>query len=295
MGPKTRDFLSIILYLFYSFRICWPRKRPSEVLMTPQWEILLGEPKFAAPALASLQAASPHNAHSPDAIGVFVSVWCGRDYVKLDGGSIGWLAYGFRIGEIQIEVKNGVISHEGRLKQEFFREKIGQKAKDATKSGALGFDLSKAFGTGEIANKSGEKISSGSVFLEEKHGEYFRIIWRVADAGHNTWRLFGEGLNPDGILENKIMGEEPLFFVEPRSDADQIQINIKYFGDLFGLWVDEVPFRGGSNSVDVARSKEAVAAAILAKSLRKVNEHDSGRLVLLCQQRLTLRRVQETT
>src|SRR4051812_26061727 len=118
--------------------------------MTPLWEILLGEPKFAVPALASLQAASPRNSHSPDAIGVFVSVWCGRDYISLNTGNVDWLAYGFRIGEIQIEVKDGVISHEGRLKQEFFREKVGQQAKDATTSGALGFDLTKAFGTGEI-------------------------------------------------------------------------------------------------------------------------------------------------
>ncbi|WP_257195962.1 MULTISPECIES: hypothetical protein [unclassified Bradyrhizobium] len=182
----------------------------------PKWDIQVGEPRFAVPRVASLQTVSPRNAHAPDTIGIFVSLWCGRDHVELGDDGLDWLSYGFRVGEIQIDVKNGRISHEGRYKQEFFRQKVDQNSKDTTtkegKAGAiLGFDIGRMFGATKLGAELGGKLSAGSLVFEEKRGEYFQVIWRVADAGHNVWRLEGTGLNPEGVLENKIVGDEPLF------------------------------------------------------------------------------------
>jgi hypothetical protein len=267
--------------------------------MSTRWNIEVGEPKFAVPQLASLQAASPRNTHSADSIGVFVSLWCGRDHVDLAETSLDWLSYGFRVGEIQVEVTGGVISHEGRYKQEFFRQKIDQGAKDTSEkegklSGALGFDFGKLFGTAKLSADAGGKISSGSVVFEEKRGEYFRVAWRIADAGHNVWRVFGDGLNPDGVLENKLIGDEPLFFVEPNKEASQVQITIKYFADFFGLFIDDRST--GGNADLAARRRESIVSAIVAKSLKKAaNGQNSRRLVLLCQHRLTANKISEMT
>jgi len=257
--------------------------------MFSEWKVQLGEPKFAMPQIASLQAASPRNSHSPESIGIFVSLWCGRDVFDLSPNSGDWLSYGFRIGEVQVEVKGGVISHEGRFKQEFLRERVDQIAKRSAASGALAPESSQL--EGSLAFK-GNNISRGSQFVEEKRGEYFRVVWRVADAAHNTWRVFGDGLNHEGVLENRLIGDDPLFFVEPHEDIDEIRVTVSYFVDLFGLWVDET-FRGdGTNGADGGlRARQAVSAAILAKALRKSGiksgNTNSERLVLLCQQRLT--------
>jgi hypothetical protein len=264
-----------------------------------KWDIHVGEPKFAVPELASLQTLSPRNTHAPDTIGIFVSLWCGRDHIDLAETGVDWLSYGFRIGEIQIEVRNGDISHEGRFKQEFFRQKVDQNAKDTSAKegklgGALGFDFGKLFGNTKLAAEMAGKFSTGSIVFEEKRGEYFRVVWRVADAGHNVWRFDGVGLNADGVLENKIIGDEPLFFVMPDSDADQVHITVKYFGDLFGLWVDDASAGTSLKGADgIAKRKEVVISSIMAKALKKASEHNKRRLVLLCQQRLTAKKISE--
>ncbi|UFZ06125.1 hypothetical protein LQG66_07425 [Bradyrhizobium ontarionense] len=253
--------------------------------MLAEWKVRLGQPKFAAPRLASLQAASPSNAHSPETIGIFVALWCGRDMFDLSTNSGEWLSYGFRIGEIRVDVKGGFISPQGRFKLEFCREKIDQTAsRIAARGGPSRRTLS--------ASLKQDQISRGSQVYEEKRGEFFRVVWRVADAGHNTWKVFGDGLNAENVLEHKIIGDDPLFFVEPNDDADEVRVTVSYFGDLFGLWIDEQAGAAKLNGSESGlRTKQAICAAVLAKSLRTSDDSQGERFVLLCQQRLIATRV----
>src|SRR5262249_28517901 len=159
------------------------------------------------------QVESPSNSQTSDEIGVLVMLWCGRETLHVGHEkSAGKFTFGFTVGELEVAVTNGRISPENRFKQEFYKEKIDQNEKETSKregkfGGLFGFDLSSFFSGAKFNIEGGASVSKGSIALEEKKGEYYRVYWRVADAGYKTWRCFGYGLNEDSVLENRILGD----------------------------------------------------------------------------------------
>jgi hypothetical protein len=266
------------------------------------WKIQAEKPKFAISRLASLQAESPSNSQTDDEIGILVALWCGRENIQIDvEKTIHRFNVGFTVGELELSVKNGRISSQNRFTQEFYREKIDQNAKDtSTKEGKaggfLGLDFSKFFSGAKFSIEGGAKIARGSVNLEEKKGNYYRVYWRVADAGYNHWKCFGHGLNEHSVLENKILGDEILCFIIPEKDNDNVEILVRYYCDLQDLWFEYEHDAGMLAKVSEKshRNREVVASAIVARALNNSSRRDEGisgrRLVLLCQQRIIAKR-----
>jgi hypothetical protein len=71
---------------------------------------------------------------------------------------------------------------------------------------------------------------------EQKNREYTQQFWRVADAGHNFWRVYGLGLNQEDVLEHKIIGDEPLCHILPELDSSSIEITVTFRCSLKDLW-----------------------------------------------------------
>ena len=201
------------------------------------WKVQVERPKFAFSRLASLQTESPANSHAAGELGVLVALWCGRESIQVGNReTLGRFTFGFTVGELEVSVKNGRLSPHSRFKQEFYREKIDQNEKDTStkegKAGAFfGLDFTKLFSGAKFNIEAGGNISKGSVVLEEKKGEYYRVYWRIADSGHKRWKCFGDGLNTNNVLENKILGDDILCFVIPEEEKDEVQIVVKYYSD----------------------------------------------------------------
>jgi hypothetical protein len=275
--------------------------------MHSDWKVLVERPRFAISRLASLQVESPLNSRTSEEVGVLVALWCGRESIQVAvEKERRTFSFGFTVGEIEVSVKNGRISSAGRYRQEIYREKIDQNAKDTSTNegkvgGTFGIDLSKFFFGAKVGAEVAGNISKGSAVVEEKKGEYFRVYWRVADAGHKHWKCFGFGLNQDNVLENKILGEDILCYIVPDLKKSEITVVVKYVSDLKDLWFRYEPDLPSSTAVanDLHRNRELVGSAVIARALNRSSRRIEGttgpRLVLLCQQRMIVTRGSEDT
>lgn len=271
--------------------------------MKADWEVEVEKPRFAIARLASLQIESPKNSRTQDEIGVLAALWCGRESIELAvSNERRKFSFGFTSGELQVSCKNGKISTANRFKQEIYKENIEQDEKGSAKregkvGGVLGFKLPNFLSIGKVEGEVGGEISQGSAIIEQTKVQYQRPRWRVADAGHNIWKVYGFGLNKDNVLENKIIGDEVLCYVIPEDSRQDVSITVRYLCDLKDLWFKYGAEEAAPRTIDddFNRNRELVASAIVAKALNRSSRRSEGmsgpRLVLLCQQRLVAKRL----
>jgi hypothetical protein len=202
------------------------------------WNISTTPALLPAEKLASLSIESPENLHTKGDFGLLAALWCGRmrDLVRMGNASLPF-SFGFYSGEVVIQPNGGRIRNQGRLKVEASRRKISlletsQFRKDGTVGGRLMLKLTKWLGW--FHAEVGGQLKKTSSRTAQQSGEYDQIVWRVADAGHNCWRVFGTGLNDEGILEYKIIGDDPICFI--LADEDQVHVEASFRCDLRDLW-----------------------------------------------------------
>jgi hypothetical protein len=128
-------------------------------------------------------------------------------------------------GEIVVEPSSGRISNQGRLEVQASRFKIfltetNRTNKDGAVGGQFGIEFPKWIGFGKGAADLSGHLNRTVSKVEQQEGEQYRIFWRVADAGFNFWRVFGVGLNEENVLENKILGDEPLCTIAADGASD---------------------------------------------------------------------------
>jgi hypothetical protein len=263
------------------------------------WKITISPPRFADKNLASISLECPTNLRSTAELGLLLALWCGRaqHVVKVKGDSIPF-NFGFFAGELVIEPKDAYIKNEGRLSVEAGRTKIAQSENEQTdKKGKLGADLglnlASVFGFGKMTGEVGGHLERVASRTERIDDEYYRVYWRLADAGFNSWRVFGFGLNPENILEYKVIGDAPICFVAPCEGVAAIEVNVTYRCDLRDLWFEadkkNTPRKDWKLDKDrEKRNREAVSACVIARALnRHSGQLDAGNgLVVLARQRL---------
>jgi hypothetical protein len=265
------------------------------------WKISVSPARFADENLASLSLECPTNLQSPDELGLLVALWCGRarDIVRVGNRRIPF-NFGFYAGEILVEPTGAYIKNEGRLSVEVGRLKIVQSESDrSSKAGKLAggasFDLSKLLGFGKISAEFGGVLDKVASRTEQVDGEYYQTYWRVADAGFNSWRVFGLGLNAENILEYKIIGDVPICFISPNEDETEIEVNISFRCDLRDLWVESEETKTLSTNLPAEieqenRNRAAVAARVIARALNRhtamVDLKSSEGLVVLARQKM---------
>ncbi|ABD06877.1 hypothetical protein RPB_2171 [Rhodopseudomonas palustris HaA2] len=264
------------------------------------WAFSVGSPRFADERLASISVDSSANLLSENGFGIFVALWCGRIRERIEvNGQVQGVTFGFLSGELIVEPSCGRISNEGRLEVEAGRFKITQNESDQTKKDAaagadVGFDIGKIFGLSRVAVAAGAHLSRTISKTEQKDGEYYQVYWRVADAGHNFWRVHGIGLNADGVLENRIIGGTPLCFIVSDSQ-DPIEISVSYRCDLRDLWFQRDEFAYFTTDARFERDQEernraAVAGRVVAIALNRRSGQSSlnsiGQIVTLARQKV---------
>ena len=117
---------------------------------------------------------------------------------------------------------------------------------------------------------------------EQKNREFVQKFWRVADAGHNFWRVYGLDLNQDNVLEHKIIGDEPLCHILPELKSNSIDIVVTFRCSLKDLWFQRtsaVPARVDPrfDQKQSELNRAAVAARIAALALnRTTNINEFG-------------------
>jgi hypothetical protein len=267
------------------------------------WVTAVQSARFADERLASLSIESPTNLQTPDELGLLVALWCGRvhDQIEINGERCTF-SFGFVAGEVVVDVSGGRIQNQGRLQIEARRLKISQKESDeAEKRGSfgaqVGFEIGKLFGASKPGIDLQGHLSRNLSKTEQKNGEYYRIFWRVADAGYNFWRVSGVGLNEDNILENKILGDQVLCHVAADS-RERIEITVSFRCELIHLWVQRKATCKSPKDLRFSldqdeRNRIAVATRVLAKALKRgglENTNAADQVAVLARQRLTVER-----
>ena len=199
------------------------------------WTVSITSTQFADERLASLSIESPANLHTKEGLGLLVGLWCGRlhDEIQTDQGPLQF-SVGFQVGEVVVEPNGGQISNRGRLQTTGGQLKVSQSEIDHAKKegvagGQLGVNLSKWIGSLAKADLDvGGKIERTTSQSEQRNREYVQHFWRVADAGHNFWRVYGLGLNQENVLEHKIIGDEPLCHILPELESDAIEVLVTF-------------------------------------------------------------------
>jgi hypothetical protein len=207
------------------------------------WIVSIASAQYADEKLASISVESPSNLHTSEGIGLLVGLWCGKlhDRIQADEGALQF-AVGFQVGEVVVEPKGGQISNRGRLQTTGGHLKVVQSETDQTKKhgaagGQLGINLTRWMGSFAKADASvGGQLERTISQSEQKNREYTQQFWRVADAGHNFWRVYGLGLNQEDVLEHKIIGDEPLCHILPELDSSSIEITVTFRCSLKDLW-----------------------------------------------------------
>jgi hypothetical protein len=256
------------------------------------WQVSISPAPFANEKLASLSIECPTNLLNDDGFGLLVALWCGqiRDQITVDGNPQ-QCTFGFLAGEVVVEPIGGRISNQGRLEVEAGRFKItqsetAQTKKDGSFGGQVGLDVGKLFSLAKAAAEVGGHLNRTVSKTEQKNGEHYQVFWRVADAGHNFWRIFGVGLNSENVLENKILGEDPLCYILAEG-AGLVEVSVSLRCDLRDLWFD---LNDKSYSPKDARFKKeqeeknriAIATRVVAMALnRRTREADIQREQLI--------------
>jgi hypothetical protein len=266
------------------------------------WTISTSLPEFADQKLASLSVESPSNLRAAEELGILVALWCGRvrDRIETTDGTYEF-SFGFQIGDVVVEPTGGRISNQGRLKVEgpaikIAKSEIDQAKKEGSIGGKLGIFLDKWLArivkaNVELSGRSNRSISK----REQKDSESMQQSWRVADAGHNYWRVFGSPLNSESVLEHKIIGEEPICYVVATDDSDEIETLVSFRCDLRDLWFQrddsvESPIDRQFARKQAERNRSAVSARVVALALHRTatdgNPKASESEVILARQRL---------
>jgi hypothetical protein len=222
-----------------------------------------------------------------DEFGILVGLWCNKvwDRIDLDGAKHPF-CFGFLAGEIVVDLSSGGISNRGRLEVEAGRFRIvqtetDQSKKDGAMGGQLGIEVPKWLGFARGETELGGHLNRTVSKIVQREDEQYRVYWRVADAGFNFWRVFGVGLNEDNILENRIIGDEPLCTIVP-DGAPEIKVTISFRCDLRDLWFrrESSPSVARDNRFDSQqedRNRAAVATRIVAIALnRNASEIDAN-------------------
>jgi len=253
------------------------------------WTVSITSTQFADERLASLSIESPANLHTKEGLGLLVGLWCGRlhDEVQTDQGPLQF-SVGFQVGDVVVEPNGGQISNRGRLQTTGGHIKINQSELEHAKRGGmaggqLGISLSKWFGSLAKADIDvGGRIESTTERSEQKNREYVQHFWRVADAGHNFWRVYGLGLNQENVLEHKIIGDEPLCHVLPEPDRDAIEVHVTFRCSPRDIWFQRtnvIPLpadpRFSQKQAEVNRAAVVSRIAAIAVS-RTVRSEGSG-------------------
>jgi hypothetical protein len=264
------------------------------------WTISTSSTRFADEKLASLSVECPTNLLTEHGFGLLVALWCGRvrDRITVDD-STQKFSFGFLAGEVVVEPNIGRIMNEGRLEVEAGRFKIVESATDQTKKdgvmGAqLGFDIGKWFGLAKAAADLGGHLNRTVSKTEQRDGEYYQVFWRVADAGHNFWRVFGVGLNAESVLENKIMGDDPICHISSEG-SHQIEVLVSFRCDLRDLWFqhDDPENRmkdSRFNKEQEERNRAAIARRVIAiglnRTLSQLDREPNEQSVVLARQKI---------
>lgn len=253
------------------------------------WTISITSTQFANEKLASISVESPANLHTSDGLGLLVGLWCGRlhNCVHISDGALEF-AVGFHAGDIVVEPRGGQISNKGRLQASGGSLKIKQSDVDeATRHGEIGghggLDLSRWIGSlAKLDFAVGGKMDRSSSQSNQKTREFDQPFWRVADAGHNFWRVYGLGLNQENVLEHKIIGDEALCHIIPELEIEKIRISVTFRCSLRDLWFQRT--NAPSRPLDLRFQREqeeinraAVAARIAALAINRTSfgEKDS--------------------
>lgn len=275
------------------------------------WTISISSVQFADEKLASISVESPTNLHTSEGLGLLVGLWCGKlhDCVQTDEGLLQF-AVGFQVGDIVVEPKGGQISNRGRLQTTGGHLDVVQSESDLTKkrggAGAqVGISLTKWMGSFVKADVSvGGQLERTTSSSEQMKREFKQPFWRVADAGHNFWRVYGLGLNQDNVLEHKIIGDEPLCHILPELDSSSIEIVVTFKCSLRDLWFQRtsaVPtlvdarFDARQSELNRAAVAARVAALAIGRSASTVSSTPGDGDIILARQTLKAARKRGTT
>ncbi|WP_315739388.1 MULTISPECIES: hypothetical protein [unclassified Bradyrhizobium] len=253
------------------------------------WSISIARTQFADDRLASLSVESPTNLHTKEGLGLLVGLWCGklRGEIRTDQSPLQF-TIGFLAGDVVVEPKGGQISNRGRLQTtvgliKVKHSEIDHSKKEGMVGGRIGFGLSKLIGNlGKAEVDVGGKLERSNSQSEQKDHEYVQRVWRVADAGHNFWRVYGEGLNDDGVLEHKIIGDEPLCHILPDLGSDTIEVSVTFRCSMTDLWfhrTNTIPINTDQrfSQKQAEQNRAAVVGIIAAIALsRTAKSNDFG-------------------
>jgi hypothetical protein len=252
------------------------------------WTVSITSTKFANEKLASLSVESPANLHTHEGLGLLVGLWCGRlhDRIPIEDGMLEF-AVGFQVGDVIVEPKGAQISNRGRLQTTGGHIKVATSETDQSKKhgstgGQLGINLSKWIGSFAKADINlGGQLDRTISQSEQKNREFVQKFWRVADAGHNFWRVYGLDLNQDNVLEHKIIGDEALCHILPEPKSSSIDIVVTFKCSLKHLWFQRtsaiparVDIRFDQKQSEINRA--AVAARIAALAISRTTSIDGA-------------------
>ncbi|MGJ4911424.1 hypothetical protein [Bradyrhizobium sp. HKCCYLS2033] len=262
------------------------------------WTVTITSTQFADDRLASLAVESPLNLHTKEGLGLLVGLWCGRLHgeVQTIHGPL-LFSVGFQVGEVVVEPRGGQISNRGRLQTSVGHAKVSLSETDQVKKagaigGRLGVNLAKWISSPAKADLDvGGKVERSTAHSEHTSREYIQHYWRVADAGHNFWRVYGLGLNQENVLEHKIIGDEPLCHILPELDSEAIDVCVTFRCSLRDLWFQAVkssqrPLDLRFTASQAELNRAAVAGRIAALALNRAldsQENIEGNLVLARQ------------
>jgi hypothetical protein len=249
------------------------------------WTIIPSQAVFADEKLASLSVECPTNMRNDEEFGILVALWCGKIWDRIRVNDVmQQFCFGFLAGEVSVETSAGRIANQGRLEVEACRFKVVQSETNQTKNdaavgGQFGLEVPKWISFGKAAADLSGHLNRTVSKIEQREGEQYQVFWRVADAGFNFWRVFGVGLNRENVLENKILGDEPLCRVIA-DGADTIDVSIDFRCDLRDLWFEREmrpdavrDLRFDKQQDD--RNRAAVAARVVAIALKPLKDTDA--------------------
>lgn len=237
------------------------------------WNISVTAAEYADEKLASISIESPVNLHTSEGLGLLVGLWCGKlhDQVQTDYGPLGF-SVGFQIGEVVVEPRGGQISNRGRLQTTGGQLKIAHSEMEESKKhgdvGAqLGISLPKWISSfSKVDAGVGGKLEKSTSHTEQKSAEFTQHFWRVADAGHNFWRVYGLRLNQENVLEHKIIGDEALCHILPELNSSRIEVTVTFRCALRDIWFQRTDSRAGpSDSRFDPKQAEVNRAAVAAR------------------------------
>lgn len=273
------------------------------------WIVSITSTQFANDKLASISVESPTNLHTAEGLGLLVGLWCGRlhNSIQTTSGRLDFAA-GFHAGDVVVEPKGGQISNKGRLQTTGGRltikqSDIDQASQQGEIGGQSGLDLTKWLGSfAKLDFAASGKVDRTSSQSNHKTREYDQPFWRVADAGHNFWRVYGLGLNQENVLEHKIIGDEALCHILPELDIEKIRISVTFRCSLRDLWFQrtnapstplDTRFRREQEEINRAAVATRVAAIAINRASFDTDNFQADADVILARQ--TLQAVRSTS